>query len=204
MESRVFTVGYANRSVEEFVAVLRDNSVNAVADIRSVPFSGSNPEFNHDSLKRTLGSSGIAYAFLGKELGARTPNTDCYVSGRVQYDRLATTPTFQLGLGRIEKGISSHRIALMCAEKEPFDCHRCILVGRHLCERGIRVSHILEGGQTEEHSATIGRLIQYLRISDAYASQSEEDNISMAYRIQGERIAFKVEEDEIEQPLLWG
>src|SRR5579875_850296 len=195
----VFTIGYANRSIEQFIALLRDNSITAVADVRSIPFSRSSPEFNKDSLKQSLDHVGVAYVFLGKELGARTEDAECYSFGRVEYDRLAATSLFQAGLDRIQRGSLTRRIALMCAEKEPFDCHRCILVGRHLSERGLRIVHILGDGQLEEHSATMRRLMQFLRVSDAFGSEREDEKVSIAYRIQAERIAFKMNSIEAEQ-----
>jgi uncharacterized protein (DUF488 family) len=199
----VFTIGYANRSIEQFIALLRDNSITAVADVRSIPFSRSNPEFNKDALKQSLDHVGVAYVFLGKELGARTEDAECYSFGRVEYGRLAATSLFQAGLNRIQRGSLTRRIALMCAEKEPFDCHRCILVGRPLSERGLRIVHILGDGQLEEHSATMRRLMQFLRVSDAFGSEREDEKVSIAYRIQAERIAFKMNSIEAEQASLW-
>ncbi|MGB9030717.1 MAG: DUF488 domain-containing protein [Acidobacteriaceae bacterium] len=200
----VYSVGYSNRGMEEFLALLRESSVNAIADVRSEPYSKSRPEYGQDLLKKALHAAGISYAFLGRELGARTVDEGCYVGGRVQYDLLAATRAFQEGLDRVDKGRSDHRIALMCAEGEPLTCHRCILVGRHLRARAIPVRHILENGLVEEHDVTVQRLVQLLRIPDLCASRRDEDYLAMAYKIQGDRIAFRKEVDECEQYELWG
>lgn len=200
----VYSVGYSNRTIEEFLALLRENSVTAIADVRSEPYSKSRPEYGQDLLREGLRPAGISYAFLGRELGARTLDEGCYVGGRVQYDLLAITRTFQEGLDRVEKGRSDHRIALMCAEGDPLTCHRCILVGRHLRARGIPVRHILENGLVEEHDLTAQRLVQLLRIPDLCTSRRGEDYLAMAYKIQGERIAFRKAVDECEQYELWG
>jgi len=200
----VYSVGYSNRGMEEFLALLRESSVTAIADVRSQSHSKSRPEYGRDLLRSTLRSAGIGYVFLGRELGARTLDEACYVGGKVQYDLLAATRGFQEGLDRVEKGRNDHRIALMCAEGDPLTCHRCILVGRHLRARGVPVRHILENGLVEDQDATVQRLVQALRIRDVCTSSRDEDLLAMAYKIQGERIAFRKDADEGGQYELWG
>src|ERR1700683_1304442 len=200
----VYSIGYSNRSIEQFLALLRENSVTAIADVRSQPFSRSNPAFRQDLLRDVLRSAGISYAFLGKELGARAPDEGCYVAGKVQYDLLAATSAFQAGLDRIQSGRNLHRIALMCAESDPLTCHRCILVARHLSARGVVVRHILEHGSVEDHESTARRLVQILRVPEVCSSGREEDLLGMAYQIQGERIAWRKDLDESVQYELWG
>lgn len=203
MEAEVYTVGYANRSIEQFIALLRDNSITAIADVRSQPYSKFNSEFTSDSLRAILKKAEIGYVFLGKELGARAAGDQYYVAGKVQYDLIAARPSFQAGLDRIDKGRKDHRIALMCAEMDPLDCHRCILVGRHLAGRGIPILHILETDTVERHESTLRRLVQLLRIQDAWKTQNDEEDFLMAYQIQGERIAFHQAPVEIPQYELW-
>lgn len=202
MEPAVYTVGYTGRSIEQFIALLQENSISAVADVRSTPRSHAS-DFNQDSLRALLKPAGITYVFLGRELGARTPDQTCYIAGKVQYDLLAATKEFQSGLDRLEKGRFIHSIALMCAEKEPLECHRCILVGRHLAERGIQVRHILDHARVENHDSTMDRLVEMLRISAAQPSQPQKDKLLMAYRIQGDRIAFQNFNRTFKQYDLW-
>lgn len=200
----VFTIGYSGRSFAEFLGLLRENAITAIADVRSQPFSKFNVEFNQDALKRELAQAGIAYVFLGAELGARTPDESCYVEGKVQYDRLATTVPFRSGLDRVENGRTNHRIALICAESDPLMCHRCILVSRHLVARGVAVRHILENGLIEEHEATMHRLIQFLRIPEIYPSWSEEEMAALAYRTRSDQIAYQKDSEDTVQFELWG
>src|SRR5258708_17511589 len=92
-----------------------------------------NPQFKLEKLKETLPAQGIEYRFLGKELGARSDDPNCYENGKVQYDRLAETELFKYGLKRVLRGMrDDFRIALMCVENEPLECRRTILVARHL------------------------------------------------------------------------
>jgi uncharacterized protein (DUF488 family) len=164
--------------------------VTAIADVRSKPVSRMNPEFSRLLFQQKLKEVDISYVFLGKELGARTPDLNCYEKGKVQYERLAATNNFQEGLNRIKGGMAEHRIALLCAEKEPLECHRCILVGRHLYERGNKVAHILADGRLEEHSQSMNRLKNILGLSRPDLFRGENEILDLAYQIQGEKITY--------------
>src|SRR5579862_1298929 len=114
--NKIYTVGHSNHSIEKFIGLLIANGINAVADVRSRPFSRRNPQFNKERLAATLLQHGIVYVFLGKELGARSEDPSCYEDGRVQYGRLAATPVFRAGIERVLAGAQKYRLALMCAE----------------------------------------------------------------------------------------
>jgi uncharacterized protein (DUF488 family) len=127
---------------------------------------------------------------LGKELGARSEDPACYEHGKVQYERLAQTDLFQQGLERIKKGMKNYRLALMCAEKEPLECHRTILVARHLVALGINVRHILADGKLETHTDTLRRLACMLNLPEHDMYRSREELLADAYHRQEERIAY--------------
>lgn len=188
--SKVTTIGHSTHSIEHFVSLLQGNNVTAVADVRSSPFSRYNPQFNQGSLKATLKRAGIAYAFLGKELGARSSDPCHYDAGRVVYGRLTTSTLFQEGVSRVLAGASSHRIALMCAERDPITCHRTILVARELAVRGVDIDHILANGTIESHKEALDRLMRELHIdpNDLFAARS--DLCQRAYHEQEQRIAY--------------
>lgn len=190
MSNSVFTIGHSTHSAEEFVALLVRHGVNAVADVRSSPYSRFNPQFNRELLKDTLAQKKIEYVFLGDELGARPKNRACYVAGKVSYDLLANTAPFQRGLDRIESGARKHQIALMCAEKDPLTCHRAILVARHLAARGIAVRHILETGDLESQDDAIRRLLAELGLPDQDLFRSHADFINEAYHQRGQELAY--------------
>jgi uncharacterized protein (DUF488 family) len=193
MADTVYTIGHSTHSITRFVELLRQHSVAAVCDVRSRPYSRTNPQFNRDDLKKALGEASIRYVFLGKELGARTDDQSCYCNGKVQYELLAKTDIFRKGIDRVQKGAREYRVALMCAEKEPLDCHRTILVARVLTERGMTVRHILANGSLEEHSHALKRLIGMLRIPSSDMFRSEETVIRDAYAKQGQQIAYQLE-----------
>lgn len=190
MASEVFTIGHSTHSIEKFIALLSMHGIEAVADVRSSPFSKFNPQFNRENLQISLKASGIRYVFLGKELGARSEDPTCYVADKVQYDRLAKNPLFQSGLDRVIEGANSYRIALMCAEKDPLDCHRTILVARELLKRGMTITHILEDGSLENHTESQTRLVASLGMSLDDMFISRDEIIEQAYRKQASIIAY--------------
>lgn len=187
---QIFTVGHSTHSLERFIDLLQKAGITATADVRSSPYSRFNPQFNREVLEKRLKEQGIAYVFLGRELGARSDDPSCYEKGRVRYDRLARTEVFQIGLQRVRKGAESHRIALMCAEKEPLECHRTLLVSRALEAQGVSVSHILADGRLESHSAAMERLLGVVGLSKTDLFRSKDELIDAACAIQEERIAY--------------
>ena len=193
-ETKVFTVGHSTHALEDFVSLLKQHGVDAVADVRSVPYSRWQPQFNRENLAEALKFQGIAYVFLGKELGARSDDPQCYENGRVQYRSLAETSLFQSGIKRVRDGSRHKRIALMCAEKDPLDCHRTILVTRELVASGVDVTHILENGSLEPHDETMKRLSEQLRLpaQDLFLTPDELED--RAYAAQEQRIAYVDEE----------
>jgi uncharacterized protein (DUF488 family) len=187
----VFTIGHSNHTSDHFIALLRQHGVTALCDVRSNPYSRVNPQFNRETLKQALQQNGIAYVFLGKELGGRSEDPSCYVRGKVQYDQLAKTESFRTGIDRIREGMRRYRLALMCAEKDPIKCHRTILVARQLDTLGFAVEHILEDSSLESHEHALDRLLRKLNLLDNDMFRSRKELIENAYQIQAEQIAYK-------------
>jgi uncharacterized protein (DUF488 family) len=199
----VLTIGHSTHAAARLVELLRRHDVTAVADVRSQPYSRMNPQFNREGLRADLKAAGIEYVFMGRELGARTDDRSCYIDGKVQYDRLARTAVFQGGVERVAQGTAKHRIALMCAEKDPLACHRTILVCRHLVSRGVGVKHILEDGRLESHEDSMARLLSELGIAERDLFRSREDLVDEAYARRGEQIAY-VEKVSASEESPWG
>lgn len=109
----VFTIGHSTQPIERFIGLLEQHRITAVCDVRSAPYSRRNPQFNREKLKHSLHGFGISYVFLGKELGARTDDSSCYLDGKVQFDILASTALFRTGLERVREGIGNYQVALM-------------------------------------------------------------------------------------------
>lgn len=208
--AEIFTIGHSNHSIKFFIELLHLHGVTALADVRSHPYSRYLPHFNQTEIKPTLLHAGISYVFLGKELGARPSDPNCYVDSKAVYEKIASTKLFNEGIQRILKGSKSHRIALMCAEKDPITCHRAILVCQHLRNRNINIKHILKDGELERHELLEERLLELhkLKQPDTHKAiqlslfsnpvidekstnkYSYEESLREAYSLQGSLIAY--------------
>ena len=156
---QILTIGHSNHSFEKLLSLLQAHNVSAVCDVRSAPYSRMNPQFNREGFAEQLRENEIACIYLGMELGGRTEDPDCYEGKRVRYDRLAKKDVFQSGLQRVVEDSAKYRLCLLCAEKEPLECHRTLLVSRHLAEMGLEIHHILADGGLESHDSVIERLL---------------------------------------------
>lgn len=194
----IFTVGHSTLEIEAFVPLLKQHGIEAVADVRSSPYSQHNPQFNREAMQTSLRTANLRYVFLGDELGARRSEPDCYVNGQAEYDRIAGTPAFKRGLKRLSDGAARMRVALVCAEKDPLECHRAILVCRHLKSMIPSISHILSDGSLETHEQMEDRLLQQFKLASADLFRSREEMLNAAYERQGKRIAYK--EETVLQP----
>ena len=194
--NQILTIGHSTHSAEAFLALLRQHDVEAVADVRSSPFSRFNPQFNRLPLEQFLKANSIRYVFLGKELGARSDDRSCYDHGRVQYSRLAQTALFQSGLDRVLQGAARYRVALMCAEKEPLECHRTLLVTKALAARGQKVLHIHADGRLETHEAAMERLLTLTGVPDEDMFLTRDELLSKALARQEEQVAYVDEAQE--------
>ena len=155
----IFTVGHSNHSLERFLQLLAGAHITAVADVRSRPHSRWSPQFNKHALGAALGGNNVAYVFLGKELGGRPEDPALLKNGKPDYEAMSRIVLFRAGIERIIEGAKTHRIALLCAERDPIHCHRFLLVGRHLASRAIPVAHILAGGDVEDQDKTEERFV---------------------------------------------
>jgi uncharacterized protein (DUF488 family) len=196
----IYTIGHSNHSLDEFVALLRRHGITAIADVRSQPY-GRLDHFDRENLAATLQEAGIEYVFLGEQLGARRQDRECYEEGVALYERIALLPAFQDGLARLRRGAAKYRLAIMCAEKEPLDCHRAILISRCLKSAGTQVMHILADGALEDHACAERRLVRELDIRRTLFEPdlTECDLIQRAYSQRGREIAYH---EETESPAL--
>jgi uncharacterized protein (DUF488 family) len=187
----LLTIGHSNLSADRFMALLTRASVTAVADVRSIPFSRWCPWFSAKALAQRLAGEGIAYIALGDSLGGRPRDPKLYRNGVADYEAMATRPEFVAGLERVVDEIARHRVCLLCAEREPLDCHRCLLVGRALAERGLTLGHIRADGTVESHAATEERLLA-LAGHDADLFRDGAERLAHAYRRRAQAVAARL------------
>ena len=189
-KSCLFTIGHSDHEMSEFVSLLMRHGVNTVADVRSHPYSRFHGQFNRETFAQVLNHARIQYVFLGRELGARRSERECYEGKQARYDRIARLPAFREGLEWLRHGLGSHRIALVCAEKDPITCHRTVLVCRQLRSDPIEIQHILNDGSIETMEQSESRLLEVVGLPTADLFQDRSELIEQAYDLQAERIAY--------------
>jgi uncharacterized protein (DUF488 family) len=187
----ILTIGHSRHPLERFSALLKAAQVKAVADVRSTPMSRFSPHFNKGALAASLAAQGITYIFLGKELGGRPQRPEMYTRGVADYEKMAASPEFRAGLARLRQEAEQHRVAAMCSEADPLDCHRCLLVARALAEGGLDVAHILASGEVASHAEIEERLLQLEHLADDdLLMRSREDRLAGAYRSRCRKAAY--------------
>jgi uncharacterized protein (DUF488 family) len=187
----LFSIGHSNIPAERFAAMLQNAAVTAVADVRSVPNSRWFPWFSQNALAAQLNGIGIAYTAMGNTLGGRPRDGGLYHDGVADYEAMAKQPGFQAGLDRLQEAMARSRVCLMCAEREPLDCHRCLLVTRRLAERGLAIGHILHDGMIEPHAATEQRLLALDGEAGGLFPAGQDERLAAAYRRRARAVAFR-------------
>ena len=186
----VYTIGHSRHPIEHFINLLKGHAVSLVFDVRSIPYSRRNPQFNQKALAERLMEKGIAYVFTGKELGAKRPDPSCYVDGKVSYDLIAARPEFAHALDRVIDKAGEARPALLCAEEDPLTCHRTILICRHLRGRVNSILHIRGDGSMETNEVFEQRLVKATGSDEADLFDPETTVIGRAYDLQGQRMSY--------------
>jgi uncharacterized protein (DUF488 family) len=173
----LYSIGHSNHPIGHFIALLESAGVKLLADVRSYPRSRFAPQFNRDALERTLPESGIDYLYLGQELGGMA---------RGKISRAA----FEQGVARLVAESGRQPTAMMCAERDPLDCHRWLWLSRELTARGIEVTHILADGRVESQRETEDRLLEAeglagedffpreQRLADAYRARARHHSVA--------------------------
>ena len=188
-DMKVYTIGHSNHSWEVFRDLLLRHGIGAVADVRSAPVSRHVPHFNREALEESLRVEGICYVFLGRELGARPEDPACYENGVALYERIERMPEFEKGIQRVMQGAAKMKVALMCAEKDPIDCHRTVMVAKVLHQRGVEVDHILSDGTLEAQERVLARMADEAAESKGW--HFEQVSPEEAYRARAGRIQYR-------------
>lgn len=195
----LFTVGHSNGTAEELLRLLRLANVNCLVDVRSVPASSYNPQFNKDALSKFLRENGVYYLHFGEEFGAR--RSDSIVDGQVNFERAVTTTAFLKGVERINNGLGKgFTISFMCSEANPLSCHRFSMVSRYFFDFGYDVFHILHSKDIKTHAELEETMIQsYLHkrnpllreVDDLFGDYSKDDQRRDAYRLKNVEIGYR-------------
>jgi len=187
----LFSIGHSNVAAERFIGLLRGAGATAVADVRSTPFSRRFPWFSGKNLAATLAQHGMAYLAYGEALGGRPRSATLYRDGIADYEAMARQPEFQAGIERLCADAARLRVCIMCAEREPLDCHRCLLVARALAARGLAIGHILHDDTIEPHQATERRLLALTKADDDLFAPGQNERLAAAYRGRARAVAYR-------------
>jgi len=188
----IYTIGYASRTLKEFIDALKKHNITALADVRSLPYSAYFPMFNREDLSFSLKEHGIKYVYLGHMLGPRSKDENDYLNNQVQFKKLQSQAVFKKGISRILNGSNKgYSIAMMCAEKESLTCHRNLLIGEYLLNKeNINIKHILFNKEIETQEESMKRLCDtMMMIPDMFKDFSS--CIDEAYENQCLKFAYR-------------
>ncbi|MDR1832599.1 MAG: DUF488 domain-containing protein [Fusobacteriaceae bacterium] len=200
-DKTVFSIGHSQHEPEYFLQLLKQHEINYVIDVRSHPYSEFAQNYNRENLKRFLEENGVHYYFMGDYFGARRPEKKLYTSeGYLDFDKVRQDEKFSQGKNNVIKGIENgNRIAFMCVEKDPLDCHRAILVTKSFHDAGINVRHILSDGSVQTQEELENRLLGKYFPKRQQKSLFDENNLSEeqylinAYKRQNKEIGYSMD-----------
>jgi uncharacterized protein (DUF488 family) len=200
----IYTIGHSNHSQEEFLRLIQTYGITCVVDVRSLPASKHSPQYNQDALEGLLKYHHIYYQFFGKEFGAR--RTDSYnQQGLVDFELAVKTNLFLQGVQRIHTLLDRHRLALMCSEANPLECHRFALLARYFHEQGFEIQHIMRDASLATHKQLENEMItQYLHakkplladVDELFGTYTAEDQLHDAYRLKNKEIGYRQQQEE--------
>jgi uncharacterized protein (DUF488 family) len=200
----LFTVGHSSLDFEPFVGLLAVRRVDLLVDVRSRPHSSRFPQFSMPGLEHLLKAQGLRYLFLGEELGGRPDDLEAYrPDGLVDYRARRRSYAFRSGLERVLEELKSHTLALMCAEEDPLECHRFLMICPELVALGIQPLHIRKGSKIETQEAAENRLLALCGLG-AVADNTlfPEDRgkaLEEAFALQAARVAFRVDPQAVDR-----
>lgn len=202
--NEIYTIGYTTFPLDEFINILKKNGITCLIDVRSTPKSSYYTDFNKDQLEKNLKGYGILYRNYAVEFGARQDNKDFYPNGYLDFETFSKSEQFLDGIKKVKMGEEkfNQTFALMCAEKDPFNCHRCILVGRAFRDNGFNVKHIVTNGEITTQEDIDNRLIDFYYPNKNQLSIFSEENLSReemlknAYKKRNADIGFKIEGED--------
>ena len=144
----IYSIGYGNRSINDFIALLNQYDIKYLIDVRSRPYSKFNPDFNKESLERILTQNGVKYLFMGDRIGGLPDDLTCRTDDKIDYDKCKKNSGYIEGINRLVTAYEKNlKVAMMCSESKPHECHRSKLLGEMLRERNVITQHIDEAGR---------------------------------------------------------
>ena len=193
-----FTAGHSNLEFPAFLKLLEDCSIELVIDVRSQPRSGRFPQFSQPGFQTMTEEAGIGYLFLGEELGGRPDDPDAYrTDGVVDYRARRRSYAFRSGLERVLAELERRSSVLLCAEEDPVECHRFLMICPELLKAGIQPQHIRKGSRLESQEEAENRLLAANGFGGVAAHtlfpEARADALEEAYALQARRFAYRID-----------
>jgi len=179
-QSTLYSIGHGNKTIEKFIHELKQFNIEYLVDVRTTPFSKWNPHFNQNDLQFMLKEHNIGYIFLGDKIGGLPSDKSCYSEdGKVDYKLVREKTFFKEGLDRLIKANSKGiKIATMCSETNPEECHRSKLIGKELLLENIDMKHIINQDEFKSQTKINSVLFGLFAESDEFHLGSKKSYIS--------------------------
>lgn len=198
--AQIFTIGYtAFAKPDDFIAVLKTFDIKCLIDVRSYPTASEfYAIFSKPTLEALLKTHKIFYRNYAAEFGARQENRAYFMDeGCLDFKKFTRGGEFLSGAEKLEKALSlGYNVALMCAEKDPINCHRNIMIARALSLQGLGINHILADGSLQTQAQMDERLLKFYHLNEASLFQSKDELIDEAYTRKNIEIAYRGREEE--------
>lgn len=199
----LYTIGHSNLALPMLVYALQQHRVPLVGDVRSRPHSSRFPQFSQPEFEMGLRDAGLAYLFLGEELGGRPDDPKAYrTDGLVNYRARRRSYGFRAGIERVVLELEKQPLALLCAEEDPITCHRFLMICPELVALGIEPRHIRKDAALESQAAAEDRLLAAVHFSDvrsdALFAADRQASLEEAYLQQAEKHAFRADPQAVD------
>ena len=199
----IFAIGHSNYPYDKLIEMIKKYGIDCVVDIRETPYSKYNTQYNREVLRENLKSSGFTYVYMGHEFGAKRQTKESYNDdGYADFEKVIKEELFLKGIERITKGLQmGYKIVLLGAMQEPIRCHRSIMLGKYLNEKGFDVKYIMhEGNIVNQDYIEENLLNKYfsdrnqLSIDSLLGTdKSREEMIEEGYKLANKEIGYRTE-----------
>ncbi|GAB4208155.1 MAG: DUF488 domain-containing protein [Roseiflexaceae bacterium] len=201
-DSIVYTIGHSHHQIDAFLALLAGHGITCLIDVRSTPYSRIAPQFNKPALQKALKQQQVLYAHFDQEFGAR--QTDSALlddEGIVDFDKVRATAAFRSGVERLRRALAQgYSVCLMCAEANPFECHRFSMICSQLVREGLEVRHILKDATLATQQDVEGWMLQkyHKRLPQSSLFDgvvTPEDQLAFAYRLHNKEVGYRQDQE---------
>lgn len=175
INSTIYSIGHGNKDIKDFISELKSFNIEYLLDIRSKPYSKWNPQFNQAAFEKELKNNGIIYVFVGDTLGGLPEDRSCYdFNGKVVYDLIKEKDFFKQGLKRLTTANQKKiRLAIMCSESKPEECHRSKLIGQELLKKNISLKHIVSKMRIKSQETVMNELTKGKGTVDLFGNEMD-------------------------------